>query len=335
MSAPPDPRETPATPDLSRKVLGYRQFTLDEDGQLGSVATRNWWMPGPNRARCDQAELGGMGFSPFAPRYEPAPDHDAPNDDCVCGLYAWHALPASWLNGTLKESAGSAIAAVVTAWGRLEVHRDGFRAEWAEIVALIHDPYDGPVHRARAQKAADLYGVKLLDVRDVAGDPELAELGDRVPEQLMPDSHSQAGCSCPMCQAKGGMMTHRLTLPPPFLSGGGPVHYGTASFGRMVPPPVYAPLPVASFIPPLAARTLTFSGLPIARPPEESSSPPPMTRLYKAAIAINGFCATWNAVWLIALGRTINLIVCIVNTACVAVLLTQRRRQCRRYRKQD
>jgi len=68
----------------------------------------------------------------------------APAGGCTCGLYAMHPRAISrqpgWsgksltmvtLNGPLE------VVGIVEAWGRVQVHREGFRAEHARPVALL------------------------------------------------------------------------------------------------------------------------------------------------------------------------------------------------------
>jgi hypothetical protein len=318
-----------STPDLSRKVLGYRTFRLDPHGQLSSVSTDNTWMPGPNRARCDAGTFGGLYYYALGtpPRQTPppppeAPPHDAPVQDCTCGLYAFHAIPPGWFTGGLRAPtfnpaggiAGGA-GAVITAWGRIEVHHNGFRAEYAQIVALVHDPYDGPHARAQLQKAADLYHVRLIEVRDVTTDPELQQLGDRVPDQLLPKQPTIADLE----------RLPRLILPPPFPSPMG------ASGARYTAPPS----PPAFFVPPSSAAPSFPAVQAIAAALNTAPSPPsrpPMHPSWSIATGLNLTLAGWNAYRLAEHGvHLLNLIALIVNLAWVGVLLHVRRKQCARY----
>ena len=56
--------------------------------------------------------------------------HDSPHEACQCGIYAYHTPgPRSWF-GEAYWCEG-----VVSAWGRVVVHDDGFRAEHARVEA--------------------------------------------------------------------------------------------------------------------------------------------------------------------------------------------------------
>lgn len=201
-----------ATPDLTRKVLGYRIFGLNE-GELCSVGTENRWMPGVNKARCDARAIqasqrlymwpSGFGQTPYEP--PPQPDlHTAPKCECACGIYAYHASPEGWRTGELKM--GTTVGAVILGWGKMEVHRDGFRSEFAEIAALIYDPYGGPKRRKRIEKAGRLYDVDVICVDDLES---YKKPGESIPESLLPEEVPQK--PAPALQVTSGPMT--ITAP--------------------------------------------------------------------------------------------------------------------------
>jgi hypothetical protein len=61
--------------------------------------------------------------------------HESPHEDCQCGIYAYYTPgPRSWF-GEAYWCEG-----VVSAWGRVVVHGDGFRAEHARVEALAVPP---------------------------------------------------------------------------------------------------------------------------------------------------------------------------------------------------
>jgi hypothetical protein len=174
------------TPDFTQKVRGYRQFNL-VDGELQSLNAQSVWMPGRNKARCERRMLGVhewmMSYAAPSPTPPKPPRHAAPQGDCHCGLYAYHETPEEWQDGTLKQSVG----AVVLAWGKVEVHRNGFRSEYAEVVALVYDPYCGPKKLKRIEKAAKLYGARVVCVDDLAADEAIQALGEPLPESMRPE----------------------------------------------------------------------------------------------------------------------------------------------------
>lgn len=127
-----------AAPDLAEHVIGYRAWRLRRDGRLVSAAAPSTWTAGVNDARCDFA------------------DHGAPEGGCTCGLYAFHDPPPAPSPG---------IVGAIKAHGQLESHHAGFRAEHAQIVALVHR-HARPSRREL--RAAARYEVPLVDLGDLA-----------------------------------------------------------------------------------------------------------------------------------------------------------------------
>jgi len=140
----PDPggrqpnRET-GVPVSGMKAIGYRSWRLGWNGQLHSHGAGEFtWEKGENTADCR------LGFP-----------HAAPDPDCDCGLYANHHLDGA-------ERGLDRIRGVIVASGNLQVHRDGFRAERAEIVALEQTADADARRRQTEQQAASRYGVQLV-----------------------------------------------------------------------------------------------------------------------------------------------------------------------------
>lgn len=111
-------------------------------------------------------------------------DH-APGPCGQCGLYAYHdAL------GELSAEEGPFgntewVCGAVAAWGKLEVHKDGFRAEFAEIVALGYVESWPLPWIERVEKAARAYDVPHLPGKEL--ERYVAMVGERVPESLLPE----------------------------------------------------------------------------------------------------------------------------------------------------
>jgi hypothetical protein len=104
-------------PDLIDAVVAFRNWRV-VDGRLRSVYEPVFWLDPVQRAEC-RAE------------HRNRPPHAAPASGCTCGIYAAHepdyAFPTVDYRG---------VAGIVTAWGNLEVHADGIRAEWVQVEAL-------------------------------------------------------------------------------------------------------------------------------------------------------------------------------------------------------
>src|SRR4051794_33144587 len=109
-----------------------------------------------------------------------AEPHASPDPRCQCGIYGYFEPgPRSWY-GEAYWCEG-----VVTAWGRIEIHRDGFRAEHARVEALAV-PDGGFAHAAAAVvQAARTLGVPVVEHGDLGR--FAARLGGPgVPPSLMP-----------------------------------------------------------------------------------------------------------------------------------------------------
>jgi glycine cleavage system H lipoate-binding protein len=139
-----------AGPDLAQALAGYRGWRLDDDLVLRGHTLPEPWAPGVNEARCRFHQFGGGRRR----------RHLAPHPRCMCGLYALCDRADSRLLGT--DAIGS-----VAAWGDVQVHRTGFRAQFACVTALCALPeLAGPKARARLEGAAKRYGVRLVTSLD-------------------------------------------------------------------------------------------------------------------------------------------------------------------------
>lgn len=143
------------TPDFLEPVVGYRAWRLADDGELvpWTVARAGAWVPGVNTAACHLSHfMVAMGEG--ARR---TPRHRPPSPTCMCGLYALHDAA----DPRIAPGGGSALGAIV-AWGDLEVHATGFRAEHACVVALALPHRCGEQERVRLELAAARYRVPLV-----------------------------------------------------------------------------------------------------------------------------------------------------------------------------
>lgn len=164
-------KEDKEIPVFSKKVLGYRNFLLNEYGELCScgVGSHIKWMPGENRARC-------INKNPFQKA-----DHIAPNKDCQCGLYCVHNCDQLW---SAYSGNQNSICAAITGWGKIEVHEGGFRSEYAEIVLLAIDSTRGPIIAEQINKSSSLYNVGVVDITELIDKSK--EFGDSLPDNVVP-----------------------------------------------------------------------------------------------------------------------------------------------------
>lgn len=197
---PPRPkvnlRKPEPTPLFTDCIVGYRAWTVDAYGDLRPVTkTGHPWQPGVNTATCARGEggsaIGRLFISTWADLQPPAPaDHQAPHEHCGCGLYARFSPAVSDGNGsTDPKGASPVLLGSIAAWGDIRVHRDGFRAEKAQITALALHPTSAAMEgadrlRALAASIAARYGVPLVDAADLTREGEMH--GEPLPESAIP-----------------------------------------------------------------------------------------------------------------------------------------------------
>ncbi len=94
--------------------------------------------------------------------------HEAPHPGCRCGIYGMHpAQIGQWFEMTRKPfDWGPSVHGIVEAWGRVELHEDGFRAEYARPHAIVH--VEGYGDWSGSRKVAEGLGVEHLVFSSVA-----------------------------------------------------------------------------------------------------------------------------------------------------------------------
>jgi hypothetical protein len=164
-------------PDLAAVVVAFRSWRL-AGGRLVSPFFPCSWQGRVMHATCFDANrvlTHGVGWLD-----EP---HESPHQACQCGVYAYYSPgPRSWF-GEAYWCEG-----VVSAWGRLVVHRDGFRAEHARVEALAVPGGLERLGAAQVHRAADELGVPVVEHEEL--ERFAADLGGGVPASLMPPAHS-------------------------------------------------------------------------------------------------------------------------------------------------
>lgn len=152
------PRSTGPTVAVQGRLLGVRAWTLSSDRGGGLRLGRDggrWRTDGKSTwAVCTAARSlhpGGVA---------------SPAGSCTCGLYALH----PWSAGRVRRYApgpGLKVVGIVEAWGRVQVHAEGFRAQHARPVAISTDgaPPDSDLRRLLADVAI-AHRARLLAVED-------------------------------------------------------------------------------------------------------------------------------------------------------------------------
>jgi hypothetical protein len=142
------PDEGIEAPDLIDPVVAFRNWRI-VDGRLRSVYEPVFWLDPMQRADC-RAEHRGH------------PPHDAPASGCTCGIYASHQPDYQFPTVDYRGVSG-----IITAWGNIEVHADGIRAEWVQVEALsIYERWTKRQIDAVRAVAEDL-GADLIDLYDL------------------------------------------------------------------------------------------------------------------------------------------------------------------------
>jgi hypothetical protein len=154
-------------PDLTVPVVGFRGWYADyERGLLRSTLAPVYWDQPWGRAKC--LRFRGGGPSRWQRLRHP---HFPPGHRCSCGYYAYYGRRCSaTING----------AVVLT--GRIEVHREGMRAEHVRVVALA-EPYTEAAHELVAAYALEWH-IPLVPHNQL--EQVALEWGEQMPESLRP-----------------------------------------------------------------------------------------------------------------------------------------------------
>lgn len=160
-------------PDLAVPVIGFRSWRI-ADGALQSPYIPCRWRGRVMHAACYDANrvlVRGEGWLD-----EP---HASPHPDCRCGIYAYHRPGLRSYYGERWWCEG-----IVAAWGRIEVHEDGLRAEHARVEALALLDRDDPRLVTTVEVIAARLGVPVVGTASL---PRVADrLGGGVPRVLRP-----------------------------------------------------------------------------------------------------------------------------------------------------
>jgi len=164
---------TATAPDLIEAVVGFRKWTLKRN-RLTSPFIPLRWEQAEVKAECFPANrtlLFGKGWLDVP--------HAAPHPECKCGIYAYHRPPS---RGPVPYV--DRITGIVALWGKIEVHRDGMRAEHARIGALAYLADLGRDHERRVRYIANGLGVDVIEQSALALAAQ--EYGKRLPAEMIP-----------------------------------------------------------------------------------------------------------------------------------------------------
>jgi hypothetical protein len=137
-------------------------------------------VPGPLYGLRTWKVAGGRLAGPFAGTTWPTESvmtatcsqrrHAAPQPGCGCGLYALHPTTET-AQGVLAvtQGGGRTVAGIIAAWGPVQVHADGFRAQSARVQVLVIPRGAKRKNAERIRRLAASYGADVLE----AGPSEL------------------------------------------------------------------------------------------------------------------------------------------------------------------
>jgi hypothetical protein len=109
-------------PDGIEPLIAWRSWTVHEiTGDLLSANRHVFWHRGPQRAHC---------LPPHLPPHGGGHSHPAPQSQCDCGYYGYHAPSGIAATGE--------ILGAIKLWGEVLTNPQGIvRGEWVEIVVLV------------------------------------------------------------------------------------------------------------------------------------------------------------------------------------------------------
>jgi len=102
------------------------------------------------------------------------PVHDAPYEDCTCGIYA---LNSSLVSGEVRPWQSNALVGVVLMWGRVLEGTRGWRGQYAKVVSLWMDSEE-PERANLISQMAEMYHVPvILDLDAEVGEQRIRQGG--------------------------------------------------------------------------------------------------------------------------------------------------------------
>jgi hypothetical protein len=127
-------------------IHGLRAWRVEGERVSAWMQGPEWETGGrPTRARC----LNGGGHAP-------------PGAVCGCGLHGFHPWSPLARRAFAGAAGGAHIAGIVEAWGAIEIHADGFRAELARPLAFFLSGQADPDQRARVHALAAAHRARVV-----------------------------------------------------------------------------------------------------------------------------------------------------------------------------
>ena len=197
---------TERAPDLAGPILGWRVWRIALDGELVSAYTpAGWPARAPIVARC----------------YEHPGQHEAPHEQCVCGVYACDDANAALF---YAHRSGSAVVGRTKLWGRVVEHEAGWRAErsYPESVYVPREHFEETADDVAAHLARR-YGVTVHvveELRSVVSAPIGEPVAPReIPMPVLPEWVARRVRPQPLRPERDPDPTAPATVEPSPVSG--------------------------------------------------------------------------------------------------------------------
>jgi hypothetical protein len=160
-------------PDLAAPVVGFRAWRIVGERLMSPYIPCRWEGRVLHAACFDANRVLQQGRGWLA---EP---HASPHPDCQCGIYAYHRPGAQAYYGEWLWTEG-----VLSAWGRIEAHAEGLRAEHGRIEVLAEPPPNDPERRRAVSAVAGRLGIPTVPRAELGAVAE--GLGGVLPAALRP-----------------------------------------------------------------------------------------------------------------------------------------------------
>lgn len=147
------------TPMYFSSVLGWRAWLIQGERLLSIGKGRTVWRPGINIAYC------------------PHENHEAPQQSCSCGFYAFSEKDEAQRRALAWQAEGyECVWGAVASRGEVLLHRDGFRAPESVVIAIC----DQGIDKEAARLLQRVYAVNLCSPDTI--EAEALQYAQPVPE---------------------------------------------------------------------------------------------------------------------------------------------------------
>lgn len=167
-------------PDLIDYVVGYRAWRVSSKAELLPIGAGDHIWKGNEviRAKCRYQESLISRVDSISELIQEL--HEPPDEHCECGLYFRH-LPDG-----LHERMAGGVWGVCLCWGKMCVHSEGFRSEYAQPLALANEEnrFGKDVETDLVKTIAKINKLDLVAADEIHN--YALEFGRAIPPELYP-----------------------------------------------------------------------------------------------------------------------------------------------------